>query len=176
MALTNLFAAALVLAAASVPTRPADALAPARLGQLACAAPNATRKTCGALVGYTWRKDGTVEGWAEALLGEDPALSFRARSVGRVRSRAFCQIVVSEHVETVEFLVDGRPASARVTEQAREMLFHAMANFIGREVCTSFVANGSFMRMVMTADGRALPEFSAPMIWVDPNEGYSVKP
>lgn len=176
MALINLFAAALVLAAASTPTRPADPLAQALAGRLACAEPNATKKTCGALVAYTWRRDGTVEWRAEALLGEDPALSIRARSVGRIRSRAVCEIIVSEHIEGVEFLVDGRPAPPQVSERGRELLFYALANFIGREVCTSFVANGSSVRMVLTADGQAVPKFSSPMIWVDPDQGYSVRP
>jgi hypothetical protein len=176
MALTTLFAAALVLAAASAPARPANPIAPALAGQLACTVPNATKKTCGALVGFTWRNDGSVEARAEVMLGVDPAFSFRGRSVGRVRPRAFCQIVVSEHIEAVEFLVDGAKASRRVTEQGHELMFHALSDFIGREVCMSFVANGSSLRMVMTADGREVPQFTAPMIWVAPNDGYSVKP
>jgi hypothetical protein len=176
MTLTTLFAAALVLAAASTPARPADPLAQALAGRLACAEPNATKKTCGALVGYARRRDGTVEWTAEAVLGEDPALSIRARSVGRVRSRMVCETIVSEHVEAVEFLVDGQPASRRVTEQGRELLFYALPNFIGREVCMSFVANGSSLRMVLTADGQEVPKFSSPMIWVDPDQGYSVRP
>jgi hypothetical protein len=176
MAWTISFAAGLVLAAASVPAAPSDPLTLALEGRLACVVPNATKKTCGALFRYIWRRDGTVEQRVEELVDEDPGLSFTRRSVGRIRARSVCQVVVSEDIEDVEFFVDGAVASEGASARGRERMFYVWTDLIGREVCTSFVANGSSLRMVVTADGREVPQFSRPMIWVDPTEGYSVKP
>jgi hypothetical protein len=51
-----------------------------------------------------------------------------------------------------------------------------LRSHIDREVCATFVSNGSSFSTQLTVDGVDQPQVSETFIWVRPNDGYVVGP
>jgi hypothetical protein len=176
MALATLFIGATVLAAAApVVSSPTDVFAPARNGQLACIVPDKVKKTCRSLSHYTF-KDGKIIDTTETLLVEKPLLTVETRSVGEIRGQNSCGTLRTADIEAATFLLRGNPASRRTADRGREAFMSVMANYLDREICTTYVRDGAAFRTVILVNGSEHRHLSQPMIWVGPSDGYEVKP
>ena len=176
MAFATLFIGAAVLAAAApVGAGPIDVFAPARNGQLACIVPDKVKKTCKSLSQFTFR-DGKIIDTTETLLVEKPLLTIQTRSVGEIRGRNSCGTLRTEDIESATFLVRGNKASRRTADRGREAFMSVMANYLDREICSTYVPDGSAFRTVILVNGSEHRHLSQPMIWVRPSDGYEVKP
>jgi hypothetical protein len=175
MAVATLFIGAAVLAAAAPVASPIDVFAPARNGQLACIVPDKAKKTCRSLSSYTF-KDGKIIDTTETLLVEKPLLTVITRSVGEIRGRNSCGTIRTEDIEDATFLVRGNKASRRTADRGREAFMAVMANYLDREICSTYVPDGSAFRTVILVNGSEHRHLSQPMIWVKSSDGYEVKP
>src|SRR5262245_53705410 len=169
--------AALILAAApSVPTV-RDPLGPARSGQLQCFTPDPSRKTCGALAGYTWTPAGVIRVRADILMAPASLLIvMRASTSVEVRSGAVCGRVRARDIEGSTFTIAGRLVPQQMVQLASPQILSVMNGHINQEICATFVPSGRGFTTQLTIDGAAHPEISRTFIWVRPDEGYAVGP
>lgn len=150
----------------------ADPLAPAREGQLQCHSPDVARKTCAALAGYTFPKEGLILNQAETLLNPSPAIIMRVESPVQVRGGAICGDMSG--VEGATFTIEGQPAEESTTALLRGQVETAFAQ-IGREGCTTYTPQGDGLLAEVTVDGKSRPDLNQPVIWVSPADGYSIR-
>src|SRR5262245_7143860 len=174
MALASLSLAAIVLAAAPIMSGPADWLSQAQAGRLACAAPNAAKKSCISLARYSLSKNGTVEESAETLIPLQPPLTFTTKKTFRIRSGSACGIFTQKDIDSAVFFREGRPVQGRKVEQVREVLNNAFLDYVDREICMSFVPSGSSFEARVSVGGLDYPHLSQPVIWVRPTDGFTV--
>ena len=169
--------AALILAAAqSVPAVP-DPLRPARSGQLQCFAPDASRKLCRALAGYTWGPGRAIQVRANILMAPATLLIVMRTSTSvEVRSGAVCGQVRARDIEASAFTIAGRPVPQQMVQLASPQILSVLSSHLNEEICSTFVPSGAGFRTELTIDGVAHPEISETFIWVRPNDGYAVGP
>jgi hypothetical protein len=177
---------ALILAAAAAATPPpaasappppvpvATPLAPARAGKLQCYAPDQALKTCGALAGYSFAADGRILNRAEVVVSPTPFTTMTTTAPVTVRGPAVCGLM--EGVETATFRIDGKPADAATTAQLRGQVAGGFAAFAGQEVCTRYYPFREGLLATVTVGAVPRPDMTQPVIWVDPGDGYAVKP
>ena len=93
-----------------------------------------------------------------------------------VRSGAVCGRGRARDIEASTFTFAGRPVPQQMVQLASPQILSVLSSHINKEVCATFVPNGSSVTTQLTVDGVAHPEISETFIWVRPNEGYSVGP
>jgi hypothetical protein len=169
--------AALILAAAQSVPAVTDPLGPARPGQLQCFAPDTSRKMCRALAGYTWSPAGAIQVRGETLMAPAELLIVMRTSTSvEVRSGAVCGLVRARDIEASTFTIAGRPVPQQMVQFASPQILSVLRSHINKEVCATFVPNGSSFTAQLTIDGVAQPQVSETFIWVRPSDGYRVGP
>jgi hypothetical protein len=93
-----------------------------------------------------------------------------------VRSGAVCGQVRARDIEASTFTVAGRPVPQQMVQLMSPQILSVMSSHINREICATFVPNGSNFRTQLTIDGVAHPNVSETFIWVSPNGGYVIGP
>jgi len=172
----------LMLAAMAASTTPAtmgssafaDPLAPARAGKLLCQTPNAAAKTCLMLTDYSFGPDGQITNRYEVMLTRSPWLNIKVSAPVRVKDGAVCGLL--EGTEKAEVFTDGKPADAETTTKIRDGLQQFYSAFRGKDACTSYTANGDFYDAALSIGGVASKGPPDRVIWVDPADGWAVKP
>ena len=177
MASSVSFAAALILAATqAVPAVP-DPLGPARSGQLQCFAPDTSRKMCRALAGYTWGPTGAIQARGNILMvPAELLIVMRTSTPVEVRSGAVCGRVRARDLEASTFTIAGQPVPQQMVQLASPQILSVLRSHIDKEVCATFVPNGSSFTTQLTVDGVDQPQVSETFIWVRPTDGYRVGP
>jgi len=166
----------LAIAVLTITAAQADPLENARAGQLQCYRPDTARKTCAALSGYSFNKDGTISNQAQVLLSPQPVVVMRTISPVSLKGEAVCGVARKEDIDTATILVNGSPLPEDQAAQARNQIFAAMQGLQGQEVCTTYVAEGDHLTTKITLNGQPKPEFTQTVIWVKPADGYTVSP
>ena len=163
------------LLAAAAPQAAPDPLAPAREGKVQCHSPDAAYKTCLSIARYDPRADGSYLNTADLLLDPQHAVSLRVRSVVRVKGPAICGVLARADILGGEVEVAGAaiPDKTEPTLERVVAAFDAM-DLIGKEICTSYSADGGQLRAEATVDGVARPEYAQPVIWVGPDDGWTL--
>ncbi len=174
MGIAPLYSAAIILAAASIPPAANDPLAPARSGQIQCYTPDTARKLCASLSRYTWSAKQDILNIAEVLVSENPPIAMRTTSPVVMKSGAVCGPIRAQDLGAADIFVSGRLASPQATQEIRSKLPAMFANFLNKEVCTTYVVNQAGFTAQVTIDGVAHPEMAQRVIWVKPNDGYTV--
>ncbi len=151
-----------------------DILAPARAGHLQCYAPDQARKTCRALASYRLRADGSYENQATVLIAQQPFIVMSASSPVSIRDGAVCGPLTQEHLQAAQFAINGQQASNDDAAYLREQLAQ-MPGFLG-EICTTYTPSGDSFRADVTVNGVAAGGESSTVIWVRPEDGYTVAP
>lgn len=171
------FAAALIVAATpAVPAVP-DPLGPARSGQLQCFAPDPSRKMCRALTGYAWNPAGAIRVRGAVLMAPSELLIVMRTSTSvEVRSGAVCGQVRARDIEASTFTIAGQSVPQQMVQFASPQILSMLRSHINKEVCATFVPNGSSFTTQLTVDGVDQPQASETFIWVRPNDGYGVGP
>jgi hypothetical protein len=169
--------AALIVAAAQSVAAVPDPLAPARSGQLQCFVPDPSRKMCRALAGYTFGPGGAIQVRGDILMAPSELLIvMRTSTPVQVRSGAVCGQVRARDIEASTFTFAGQPVPQQMVQLASPQVLSMLRSHINKEICTTFVPNGSSFTTRLTMDGVDQPQISETFIWVRPNEGYSVGP
>lgn len=168
-----------VIAASTTPAAPAsaavaDPLAPARAGKLLCQTPDKTAKTCHMLTQYSFGADGHITNRYEVMLTRSPWLSVKLSTPVVVKDGAVCGPL--EGTETAEVFKDGKPADAETTAKIRDGLQQLYSPFKGKDACTSYTANGDVYDAALSIGGVASKGPPERVIWVDPADGWAVKP
>ena len=160
----------------SGPAFATDPLAPARAGKGQCYAPHTARKTCQSIGWYSWQADGRISNRAELLVPSTPPVVLTVTSPVIVRGEAVCGPLRAEDIAAATVTVDGKPAPEEAAGQVRQLMIQAMQPFTGKEICTSYIADGEFLRAEATLDGVARPDLNQRVLWVSPSDGYRVAP
>jgi len=169
--------AALILAAAQAAPSVPDPLAPARSGQLQCFEPVVARKVCSALAAYTRGPRGAIQLTGDIMIAPTyPAPLMRTSVSVAVRSGAVCGSVRAGDIETSTVTIAGTRVPQQVAQLFHSQVLAMMGSHLDKEICATFVPDGSIFRTQMTIDGVAHPEMSRRVIWVSPNDGYVVGP
>jgi hypothetical protein len=170
-------AAALALAATQAVAAVPDPLGPAKSGQLQCFVPDTSRKMCRALTGYTWRPAGPIQVRGEILMAPSELFIVMWTSTSvEVRSGAVCGQVRARDIAAATFTIAGQPVPQQMVQFASPQVLSMLRSHIDKEICTTFVSNGSSFTTQLTVDGVDQPQASETFIWVRPNDGYRVGP
>jgi hypothetical protein len=167
---------ALPVLAASDPQATADPLAEARQGKLQCYVQDAARKTCRALAGYQFRPDGTIQNPALVLVSLEPVTIMAVASQVTVKADAVCGVSRAEDIDKASLAVAGQQLSQDQARIIKTQIKTMLAGRIGKEVCTTYAPAGDHLAAQVTVDGAPAPELSAEVVWVGPNDGYTVAP
>lgn len=169
LAMTALLALAVPVAMAGD-----DPLAPARAGKIACAAPHAERKTCRAMTRYRF-DNGRIFDTTELALSESPLDISTVSTEATVHGPRICEVWHLKDIEAGQVTRDGVALTGSDATTAMSVLSDFASQNEGRTVCTDAAPYGSRTYTVQTFyDGVQHPQETYYMIWVSPDEGYTV--
>jgi hypothetical protein len=132
---------------------------------------------CRALAGYTWGPAGAIRVRGEILMAPSELLIVMRTSTSvEVRSGAVCGQVRARDIQASTFTIAGQPVPQQMVQLASPQILSVLRSHIDREVCATFVSNGSSFSTQLTVDGVDQPQVSETFIWVRPNDGYVVGP
>ena len=154
----------------------ADPLAEGLAGKVQCYRPNPDKKTCGALSSYSLRRDGAILNTAEVMLTANPVLVMRTTSTVTVKGEAVCGPVRKEDIDSATITVNGSALPDDKSVAVKAQIAGAFKDMFGKEVCTTYVPTGDKLTAQVTLDGKLKPEYSQTVIWVKPEDGYTVAP
>lgn len=152
----------------------ADPLAPARAGKLLCQTPNVAAKTCLMLTDFSFGPDGQITNRYEVMLTRSPWRSAKVSAPVVVKDGAVCGPL--EGTEKAEVFAEGKPADAETTAKIRDGLRKLYAPYQGKDACISYTANGDGYDAARSIGGAASKGPPERVIWVDPADGWAVKP
>lgn len=163
--------AALVAATASV----ADPLAPAQSGQLECYFPDLAAKTCQGIATYRQTGPATYSSRSVVLIDAAGPATVEMGTTVRVRANAECSIVRGSEALAGKVMVDGRQLPAGEAKPILARIATNVASLNGREFCVRYepAEDGTLMGQVTIGGGRR-PDLDQPILWVNPNDGYSI--
>jgi hypothetical protein len=168
-----MMATMLALAMAGAPD---DPLAPARDGRLQCYAPNVAKRTCMAIAGYVRRPDGTYLNRADVLIAPEQNLSMVTETVVTVRGDAVCGPISRADLLAGKVFIGGAavPGAQADGILAQVAQAYETLGMLDKESCTVYTPDGDHLRADATIDGVAHPELTLPVIWIGPNDGYTL--
>ena len=167
----------LSLAALAAPDAgPADPLAPARDGMMQCYGPDAARRTCKSIAGYTFGSDGVMN-QAEVLVSPAGPMVMKAATPVVVREGAVCGPVRAEDIDASQVVFAGRPLAGAQAEKVKAQMKSGLGPVLGAEVCTTYVPAPQGYTTQVTVNGTPAPDMSnSQVIWVRSDEGWTVAP
>ena len=165
-----LMATAPETAAAAAPL--ANPLAKAEAGFVQCYQPNQAAKTCQSIASYKRNGDGT---WAQKTIvplapGQPVTLealsSVRINETGTVcgQSRKDSAVKIDQSASSTLTYAEFQTNFARITDA-----------LIGKEICTTYLADGAGMIAKATIDGQPAPMPDQKVIWIKPEDGYTAR-
>jgi hypothetical protein len=171
-----MLAAVLGVAGAPAASAQEDGLAPAREGQLHCYVPNVERKTCQMLASYAFSGD-SVTTSGGVLIMPQPLIVMNTTSSATMRDGAMCAPLTQADIDSAQFTIDGAAATAEQAANLRAAIAQQFAPLMNREACTRFTpAPGGGQIAEASLEGTPRPELNQPVIWVRPDEGYTIAP
>ena len=165
----------LLLAAAAL----ADPLAPARQGQVQCYDPQPAKKLCRAIGSYEFAADGSIVNLGQTRISEEPPIVMFARGPVVVRGGQECAEggLREEMIERIE--VAGQPLDAGTLAVARSQIVASLPDYMrsSGSLCSSYAAKpDGTLSATVDIDGVARPELTATVLWVRPDEDWTVVP
>lgn len=171
-----MIALALTLLLAAATPDATDPIGPAAQGKVQCYKPNTERKTCASTGAYTRRADGGIDNTAVVLVAANPLIVMEATSRVTMKGGAVCAPIVAADVDAARFTINGEPAPEDTAAKIKAALKGSMASLLGHEACTAFAPDGAVLRAEVSVDGKREPSMDQRVIWVSPQDGYSVGP
>lgn len=154
----------------------ADPLAEAHAGKVQCYRPDTARKVCGGLSSYVFENDGSITNKADILLAAQPVVRLQIASPAVVKGDAVCGPMRKEDLDRATILIDGTPLPEDKAAEAKVQILAAFKDQMGQESCTTYVPDGDKLSAKVTLNGVAKPEYTQTVIWVKPEDGYTVAP
>jgi hypothetical protein len=153
-----------------------DPLAEAHQGKFQCYLQDAARKTCRAIARYDFGADGKIANPALVLVQAQPVMVMAVTSEVEEKGGAVCGIARSEDIDQARLAVADRTLTPEETVVVKSQIKTAMAARLGKEICTTYVAQGDQFKAQVTVNGAPAPELTAQVVWVSPEDGYIVAP
>lgn len=169
-------AMAVFAATCFVGAAPVDPLANARAGMVQCYEPNVARKTCNSIASYTFTKGHEIENGAEVLMSPHPLVVMKAVSPVEIRGSAVCGPLRKKDIDQATIVIGGWPASAEQAGPIKAQIEASDSSRWGKEVCTVYEPKGKVLIARVTLDGKPEPDLAQEVIWVRPDDGYTVAP
>lgn len=161
---------ALLLAA---PT--ADPMVPIRAGKLRCGLPDVAHKTCRTITRYVPRGDGSFDAFVRGLPGDD-GLSVSYQTIATIENGGPCITITDDEVARAAFNKSGVTLTGTALDRAREGMRAAIAVLLNRKSCSRDQGiEGVFLAEGYVGDKR-FPDLDKPVIWIAPDEGYTLGP
>ncbi|MBO9711939.1 hypothetical protein [Sphingomonas sp.] len=165
---------ALLLLAAGAAAPADDPYAPARAGQLQCVRPNVEKKTCAAMTRYSFGAGGKVTSVSTQMIAPQPLITMEITDDESFEGKALCSVVKAETFDNAVFKLDGNPAPADVEGAIRPQLNGFVAPLFGKKACSLLVPEGDHLLSQVTMDGAPMEQLNQPLIWVKPEDGYTL--
>ncbi len=164
-----------LLAALAGQSAPAP-LAPAREGKLQCYVPDAAKKTCQAIAGYEPQPDGSYRNTAKVLIAPERSISMETVSTVQVKGAAICGVMARADLLAGRVLAGNTPLPKAQADPILERIATALAaaGTLDKETCTTYTPDGTQLKAEVTVDGVARPDFTQPVIWVSPSDGFTL--
>jgi hypothetical protein len=120
---------------------------------------------------------GAIQARGEILMAPSELLVvMRTSTPVQVRSGTVCGQVRDRDIAASTFTIAGQPVPQQMVQFASPQILSMLRAHINKEVCATFVPNGSSFSTQLTVDGADQPQVSETFIWVRPNDGYAVGP
>jgi hypothetical protein len=161
---------ALLLTAPIIP----DPLAPGREGWLGCTTPDAARKVCLGLKSYRWDGD-TIIIEGQTVVEAEPLTVIHYRDEARYVGDAVCSWTRDIEAGILDIQINGVTLSGEAFLSKRREIAAPLLSTAGQKYCVKFEAlpqGGVIMRPSMS--GVRMPDSDMTMIWVRPDEGWTV--
>lgn len=155
---------------------PVGPLAPAAEGKIQCFGYDRARKTCQSIAVYKPGPGDTVLNTASLLIARDPPIVMTSTSPDTIEDRRVCGPIRAEDLAAATFTVSGASPDNQTAEALRRGLTSAMHDMIGKRVCVTFEPDGDALVAHATMDSVPQPDSDQHVIWVSPDDGYTVAP
>ncbi len=149
-----------------------DPLAPARAGKVLCQTPKKEGRSCTAVMRFAFDADGKIANTSVMRVSNKPWVTVRYTNPVVVRDGSVCEPMPD--AATLEVLQDDRPADAALVDRVRKGVGDMLETVKGMEGCTAYSVKDDGFMTLLTVDGK--PRVAQYAIWVDPAEGWAVKP
>lgn len=150
----------------------ADPLAPAKAGRIRCIDPDRSARTCGTIVRYTLRGDGSFDALVTGVVNRDPLIILEYSTFGQVRDGAVCSRIRPADFNAGKLTSNGTALSPALEANTRAKLLEALQPLAGHERCYRDSGAGD-VTVNVTIDGLLRPEMGQTAIWVMPEDGYA---
>ena len=157
---------------ASAAAQSADPFARSRDGAIECFTPDTVNHTCRAMSRYTFGSD-RIGNEAIVQLQSHPQVVMYASAAAYARDGMICGRSDLNEVRTARFTIDGAAADAETTARLRQAVQQAMSA-LGREICSRYAPAGDGASVTAIIDGRERPELADRLIWIRPEDGYTI--
>jgi hypothetical protein len=168
-----LLALALALVAPVQADAVPDPLTPARTGRIRCIDPDRASRTCGTIVRYTLRGDGTFDALVTGVVNRDPLILLEYSTSGQVRDGAVCSRVRPADFNAGKLTSNGTALSPALETNTRIKLMETLQPLAGHERCYRDATSGDELTVNVTIDGLLRPDMSQSAVWVLPEDGYA---
>lgn len=155
---------------------PAGPLAPAAEGKVQCFGYDRAHKTCQSMAAYSAGPGDTVLNTASLLIAREPPIVMTTVSPVTIEGQRVCGPVRPEDLAAATFTVSGAPAPPEAAQALAQGLNRAMKDMLGKRVCVIFEPDGAGFIAHATLDSLPQPDSDQHLIWVAPNDGYTVAP
>lgn len=149
-----------------------DPLARAGGGSIECVDANPAARTCRAMSTYRVLDDGRIVNDAIVHIRNEPHVILYGSSASFMRDGMLCSVPNAEEFYASRLTVDGAPVPPDAARQAQEAMFAAVSEF--REMCSRYVADGDGAAVAVIIDGVERPDLAMRVIWVRPEDGYTI--
>lgn len=155
----------------------ASPLTPAADGQMQCYVPDTVRKTCSSMAYYVARPDGSFDNKAVVLINKAPAVTMETTTRVTIKDGAVCGALRAEDIAAGKVTVGDRQMTPEEASPVLNSITQALTPVIGHEICTAFVPDAAGkLTAQATMDGKRQGEQDQPVLWVSPQDGYTVAP
>ncbi len=152
-----------------------DPLAPARAGKFQCYRPDASAKACQGLEYYTPTGPSTYLNRSVVLVDLAGPVTVEVTSVVRIRGGAECSTIRAADALGGKVMVNGHQAPTQEARPVLSKIARAVAPLNGREYCVRYESTEDETLVGrVTIGGVRRPDLDEAVLWVDPNDGYSV--
>jgi len=164
--------AAAALSASPVAAQQSDPLARARDGAVECYGPNVAARTCEGMVTYRVLDNGQIASSGIIFIQDDPTLIVYSTTSVYLRDGMVCERVQRSSIDDARITMDGAPAPEEVARAIRDAVWGVFVNVT--EMCSRYASEGEAVDVTIYFDGVEQPEFADRLIWIRPEDGYTL--
>ena len=151
-------------------------LAKAEAGFVQCYQPNQAAKTCQSIASYKRNGDGTWANTAVVALSPRHPITLETTTPVHLDAQgAVCGQIRKDDVLTGKLAYAGQQLPGDKAAPILARIADGMAYLMGKEICTTYLADGAGMIAKATIDGQPAPMPDQKVIWIKPEDGYTAR-